>query len=102
MKRRVRTTIQPWRVIEVEGPEYMDLLRQGLVLRSEEEGETEAPPAEPEAPVVPSVPAPVTPSPQVTDDRQESAVAPESPAAVSAEAASSKARSAARRAGTRN
>lgn len=32
MKHKIRTRKQPDVVIEVEGPEYLDLLRQGLVL----------------------------------------------------------------------
>lgn len=42
-KRKVRTTLRPTVEIEVEGPEYLDLHRQGLLL-------PEVPPAPPEPP----------------------------------------------------
>lgn len=44
MRHRIRTTFQPDTEIEVEGPEYLDLLKQGVVLHP-----LPAPAADPEA-----------------------------------------------------
>jgi hypothetical protein len=47
-KRKVRTTMQPDREIEVGEAEYTDLKRQGLLIETDETGQPVNTPAEPE------------------------------------------------------
>ncbi|WP_026239780.1 hypothetical protein [Parafrankia discariae] len=60
MTRRVRTTLRPDDVVEVEAAEYLDLHRQGLVL---EEVQDEGPPPAGPAGAWPFTPEPASPSP---------------------------------------